>query len=165
MKDYYQIFGAKRDSTQEEIDNIFDSFKKSNQLTVEIYNIYHILCNPTKRKKYNDLYDKIESLSTLKIPFFGYDFDEKYISTFEQKRYLIDNNKYLIYDKENRNGVISKNYYIETNGKLEIIPENTIKKLKAEYYEQKIQESKTSENKSPRSPILKDTLLNKVLQK
>jgi len=165
MKDYYQIFGAKRDSTQEEIDNIFENYKKSNQLTIEMYNIYHILNNTTKRKKYNELYDKIKSLTTFKIPFFGYDFDEKYISTFEQKRYLIDNNKYLIYDKEIKNGITTKNYYIESNGKLDILSENTIKKLKAEYYEQKMQDNKTSENRSPRSPTLKDTLLNKVLQK
>lgn len=170
MKDYYQIFGIKKDATQNEIYLIFDKLKKSNQLTIEKYNIYHILNNPIKRKKYDELYQKIKALSLFKIPFFGYDFDETYVNTYEQKRYLI-NDRYLIYEKENRNGTIIKNYYIEHNGKLEIIPENKIQKLKEEYYKQKPQENKTSENKIPenkipenkisehKSSLLKDLLL------
>jgi len=162
MKDYYQIFGVNRNTTQEEIDSIFNNLKKSNQLTVELYNIYHVLSSNVKRKKYNELFDKIKSLTTFKIPFFGYDFDEKYTYSLEQKRYLIDKNRYLICDKENRNGKIIKNYYIEQNGKLTNLSENAIKKLKDEYYQQKVQEQKSSEQKSL---LLKDSLLNIVLQK
>lgn len=162
MKDYYQIFGVNRNTTQEEIDSIFNNLKKSNQLTVELYNIYHVLSSNIKRKKYNELFDKIKSLTTFKIPFFGYDFDEKYTYSLEQKRYSIDNNRYLICDKENRNGKIIKNYYVEQNGKLTNLSEHAIKKLKDEYYQQKTQEQKSSEQKSP---LLKDSLLNIVLQK
>jgi DnaJ-class molecular chaperone len=152
MKDYYQILGVNKSATTEEIDNTFNKIKKMNQLTTEINNVYHILNDKTKRKIYDELYNKIKSLSSFKIPFFGYDFDEKYISSFEQKRYLIDDNRYLIYEKENKNGNIIKNYYIEHNGKLEVLSENNIKKLKQEYYERK-------------SLLLKDSLLNKVLPK
>ena len=162
MKDYYQIFGIKKDSTQDEIDIKYNKFKKDNQLSVEIYNIYHILNNPTKRKKYDELYQKIQSLSPLKIPYFGYDFDEIYINNFEQKRFLIKKNTYLIYEKENKNGKITKNYYIEHDGKLEAISETKIQQLKNEYYEQKLQEQKLSEQKST---LLKDSILYKVLPK
>ena len=148
MKDYYQIFGVNRNSTQEEIGIVFNKFKKLNQLTIEKYNIDHVLSNTIKREKYNELYDKIQSLSSLKIPFFAYDFDEKYTNLLTHKRYPIDNNKFLIYEKENRNGQIIKNYYIETDGKLNLLSENTIKKLKEEYHEKKIQEQKSQEQKS-----------------
>jgi len=152
MKDYYQIIGVKRDATQEEIEVAYNKIKKSNQLTSEIYNIFNVLNNGVKRKKYDELYKKIQSLSSCNIPFFGYDFDEKYVNSFEYKRYLINNDRYLIYEKENKDGQITKNYYIEHNGKLELLSENKIKKLKEEYYEQK-------------SHLLKDSLLNKVLPK
>jgi curved DNA-binding protein CbpA len=167
MKDYYQIFGVNRNATYVEIEEHYNKIKKSNQLTLEMYNIYHILNNPLKREKYNELFDKIQSLSSLKIPFFAYDFDEKYTRNFIQKRYPIDNNRYLIYDKENRNGKIIKNYFIEVNGKLSVLSENTIKKLKEEYYEKKSQEQKSQEQKSPESKtfLLKDYLINTVLQK
>jgi curved DNA-binding protein CbpA len=148
MKDYYQIFGVNRNSTQEEIDIIFNKIKKLNQLTIEKYNIYHVLSNTIKREKYNELFDKIQSLSSLKIPFFAYDFDEKYTNLLTHKRYPIDNDKYLIYEKENRNGKTTKNYYIETDGKLRLLSENTIRKLKQEYHEKKIQEQKSQEQKS-----------------
>jgi len=169
MKNYYQIFKVNRNSTQDEIRNMYNNYKKSNQLTVEIYNIYNILNNPTKREKYNELYDKIESLSSFKIPFFAYDFDESYTHTFVQKRYPIDNNRFLIYERENNNGKITKNYYIEFDGKLTILSENKIKKLKEEYYEQKSQESKSSpelkRSTDSKTSILKDNLLNSVLPK
>ena len=158
MKDYYQIFGVNRNSTQEEIGIVFNKFKKLNQLTIEKYNIDHVLSNTIKREKYNELYDKIQSLSSLKIPFFAYDFDEKYTNLLTHKRYLIDNNKYLIYDKETKNGKTIKNYYIEIDGKLTLISENTIKKLKEEYHEKKTQEQKSQEQKSPeqKSPKIKN---------
>lgn len=169
MKDYYQIFGITRNSTQDEIETKYNKIKKSNQLTVEIYNIYHILSNSAKREKYNELYDKIQSLSSLKIPFFGYDFDEKYTNLLSHKRYPIDNNRFLIYEKENKNGKIIKNYYIEANGKLNILTENIIKKLKDEYYEKKLQESKTypelKTSTETKTTLLKDYLLNTVLPK
>jgi DnaJ-class molecular chaperone len=152
MKNYYQIMGINKNATTEEIKQTYNKIKMSNQLTVDIHAGYHILNDKTKRKIYDELCDKIKSLSKYKVPFFGYDFDEKYTHSFEQKRYLIDNNRYLIYEKENNNGTIIKNYYIEDNGKLNILSENDIKKIKKEYYEQK-------------SLLLKDSLLNKVLPK
>jgi curved DNA-binding protein CbpA len=167
MKDYYQIFGVSRNSTQEQIETNYIKIKKANQLTLELYNIYHILSNPIKREKYNELYDKIQSLSSLKIPYFAYDFDEKYTNILTYKRYPIDNNRFLIYEKENKDGKIIKNYYIEINSKLNILSENTIKKLKEEYYQQKSPEQKSPEQKSIelKSTLLKDYLLNTVLQK
>ena len=117
MKDYYQIFGVNRNSTQEEIDIIFNKIKKLNQLTIEMYNIYHVLSNTTKREKYNELYDK-----------------------------------------ETRNGKTIKNYYIEIDGKLSLLSENTIRKLKEEYHEKKTQEQKSQEQKSQeqKSPKIKN---------
>jgi len=60
-----------------------------------------------------------------------------------------------------------KNYYIEYNGKLKLISENMIKKLKDEYYEKKIQEYKLQEQKSSelKTSLLKDNLINTVLPK
>jgi hypothetical protein len=125
------------------------------------------LLSPIKREKYNELYDKIQSFTSLRIPFFAYDFDEKYTNKFIQKRYPINNDRYLIYEKEIINGIITKNYYIEYNGKLKIISENMIKKLKDEYYEKKIQEYKLQEQKSSelKTSLLKDNLINTVLPK
>jgi len=53
----------------------------------------------------------------------------------ENKKYKIDDNKYLVYEKKNLNGVITKNYYIEIDGKRELIPESKINKIKHAQYE------------------------------
>jgi len=156
MKNYYQILGVKIDASSKEIDIEYQKLKSANQLTPKIQNIYNILSDYHLRKNYDESIKK-NILSFIKIPFFGYDFDEKYVkeySSLEQKRYLIENNKFLIYEKENINGKIHKNYYIEHNGKKELISDEKIKKLKEEYYEK---------NSSPR--LLKDSSLNKVLSK
>ena len=156
MKNYYQVLGIKINASSKEIDTEYLKLKSSNQVTSEIQTIYNTLSNYHLRKKYDESIKK-NILSFIKIPFFGYDFDEKYVkeySSLEQKRYLIDSNKFLIYEKENINGKIIKNYYIEHNGKKELISEEKIRKLKEEYYEK---------SSSPR--LLKDSSLNKVLSK
>jgi len=152
MKDYYEIIGVKKDASQEEIETVYKTMKNSNQLSSELYNIFSVLTNVAKRKKYDELCKKIELLTSTNISYFGYDFDEKNINSVEYKKYLIDNNRYLIYEKEYKNGQVIKKYYIENNGKLELISENKIKKIKEVYYSQN-------------SHLLKDTLLNKVLSK
>ena len=136
MKDYYEIIGVKKDASQEDIETVYKNMKNSNQLSSELYNIFSVLTNVAKRKKYDELCKKIELLTSTNISYFGYDFDEKNINSVEYKKYLIDNKK----------------YYIENNGKLELISENKIKKIKEVYYSQN-------------SHLLKDTLLNKVLSK
>lgn len=156
MKNYYQILGVKINASSKEIETEYLKLKVSNQITSKIQYIYNILSDYHLRKKYDESIKK-NILSYIKIPFFGYDFDEKYVkeySSLEQKRYLIENNKFLIYEKENINGKIIKSYYIEQDGKKELISDEKIKKLKEEYYEK---------SASPR--LLKDSSLNKVLSK
>jgi curved DNA-binding protein CbpA len=158
MKNYYKIFGISKNATSKEIDQIYNSYKLSGKLTVELEQIYNILSDYHSRRKYDETYETMKKLTIFKIPFFGYDFDEKYTQTynmFEKKRYYIDKNRFLIYEKSNIDGKINKKYYIENNGKIEQLSDESIRKIKEEY----INKSGSS------SPLLKDTTHNKVLPK
>ena len=105
--------------------------------------------------------EKYSKYSIFNISFFGYDFDEqqKINSTnstennTEIKRYKIDNNRFLLYEKRNENGIIIKKFFIEINGKSELIPDNKINQLKDEYYQ------------THKKELLKDKYINKVLTK
>jgi len=158
MKNYYEIFGVKNNATTKEINEMYEKYKLSNSLTVELDKIYNILNDYHSRRKYDDKLQNLKKLLYIKVPFFGYDFDEKYthsFSTYEKKRYHIEKNKYLIYEKSYDNGKINKKYYIENNGKKELLSEESIKKLKEEYLEKS----------SPTPNLLKDTTSNRVLPK
>ena len=154
MKNYYKIFGVDKNASSKEIERIYNNYKSSGKLTVELQNIYNILSEYHSRRKYDDTLRFL----TIKIPFFGYDFDEKYVetyTTYEKKRYYIDTNRYLIYEKSTANGKINKKYYIENNGKIEQLSDESIQKIKEEYLNKN-----TSSSHS-----LKDSTHNKVLQK
>lgn len=158
MKNYYTIFGVSKNTTSNEIDKIYDIYKSSGQLTVELEQIYNVLSDYHSRRKYDTYLEKTNKLLFIKIPFFGYDFDEKYIESykqFEKKRFHIDGNRYLIYEKSNVEGKINKKYYIENNGKIDQLSDESIKKIKEEFL---------SKNTAS-SPLLKDSTHNKVLPK
>jgi curved DNA-binding protein CbpA len=154
MKNYYTIFGVNKKASSKEIDQIYNKYKTDGKLTIELQHIYNILSDYHSRRNYDDTLNFLR----INIPFFGYDFDEKYIETyksFEKKRYHIDTNRYLIYEKSNVNGKIIKKYYIETDGNIQQLSEDSIKKIKEEYM-----------NKNTSSPhLLKDSTHNKVLPK
>jgi curved DNA-binding protein CbpA len=158
MKNYYTIFGVNKNATSKEINEIYNNYKSTNKLTVELDKIYNILSDYHNRRKYDEYLENINKLLFIKIPFFGYDFDEKYTTSFskyEKKRYHIDGNKYLIYEKSNIKGIINKKYYIENNGKIEQLSDDSIRKIKEEYLTKNISSS----------PLLKETTHNKVLPK
>jgi len=149
MNNYYQILGVDKNATNQDIEYMYTLLKKSNHIDDKKAEAYAILSDYHKRRKYDELLEKKNRFSLFKIPFFGYDFDESYVYKYslsdnnkrietnseENKKYKIDENKYLIYEKKNLNGVITKNYYIEIDGKRELIPEAKINKIKNEYYE------------------------------
>ena len=149
MNNYYQILGVDKNATNQDIEYMYTLLKKSNHIDDKKAEAYAILSDYHKRRKYDELLEKKNRFSLFKIPFFGYDFDESYVYKYslsdnnkiietnseENKKYKIDENKYLIYEKKNLNGIIIKNYYIEIDGKRELIPESKINKIKIAYYE------------------------------
>jgi len=153
MNNYYQILGINKNATNQEIEYQYTLLKTSNHLDGKKLEAYGVLSDYQKRRKYDELLEKKNKFSLFKIPFFGYDFDERYneshISKYsifnstqnmyseENKKYIIDNNKYLIFEKKNINGIITKNYYIETDGKREQLSEDVINKIKNKHYEKK----------------------------
>lgn len=162
MKNYYKILGVNKLSTNQEINDRYVLLKNTNNLNDIITDAYNILNDYHSRRKYDELLEKYSKYSIFNISFFGYDFDERNkinSSTLssenngEIKRYKIDNNRFLLYEKRNENGVIIKKFYIEINGKTDLIPDNKINELKNEYYE------------SHKKELLKDKYINKVLTK
>jgi curved DNA-binding protein CbpA len=149
MNNYYQILGVDKNATNQDIEYMYSLLKNSNHIDDKKAEAYAILSDYHKRRKYDELLEKKNRFSLFKIPFFGYDFDESYVYKYslndnkkiietnseENKKYKIDENKYLIYEKKNLNGIIIKNYYIEIDGKRELIPESKINKIKIAYYE------------------------------
>lgn len=154
MKNYYTKFGIDKNATSKEIEQKYNNYKLSGNLTTELKNIYDTLSDYHSRRKYDDTLNFLK----INIPFFGYDFDERYVETYksyEKKRYHIDTNRYLICEKSNINGKVIKKYYIENDGKIQQLSDESIKKLKEEYM-----------NKNTSSPLsLKDSTHNKVLPK
>ncbi len=160
MKTYYQILGIDKNASFDQIKEKYKNFVKNNMVNDKIEESYYILSDYTRRRKYDDLLEKKIKLSIYNIPFFGYDFDEHYVSNFkspkidntkiissmyyfngtsnetevnEVKKYKIDDDRYLIYEKIIKNGNVVKNYYIEKDGKKEMIPEDRINKIKEDY--------------------------------
>ena len=154
MKNYYTKFGIDKNATSKEIEQQYNKYKLRGNLTPELKNIYDTLSDYHSRRKYDDTLNFLR----INIPFFGYDFDERYVKTyksFEKKRYHIDANRFLIYEKSNLNGKIIKKYYIENDGIVQELSDESIKKIKEEYI-----------NKITSSPhSLKDLTHNKVLPK
>ena len=74
---------------------------------------------------------------------------------YEKKKYYIEDGMYLIYEKKVIDGKINKSYYIEIDGKIKLISEEKLNKIKNEYYNQK----------QINSELLKDSSHNKVLPK
>jgi curved DNA-binding protein CbpA len=162
MKNYYKILGVNKLSTNQEINDKYILLKNTNNVNDIIIDAYNILNDYHSRRKYDELLEKYNKYSIFNISFFGYDFDERNkinssnISSEnngEIKRYKIDNNRFLLYEKRNENGIIIKKFYIEINGKTDLIPDNKINELKNEYYE------------SHKKELLKDKYINKVLTK
>jgi DnaJ-class molecular chaperone len=166
MKNYYKILGVNKLSTNQEIKDRFLLLKTKNSLNNIIIDAYTILDDYHSRRKYDELLEQYSKYSIFNISFFGYDFDERNKITTspsassgstenngEIKRYKIDNNRYLLYEKRNENGIIIKKFYIEINGKTDLIPDNKINELKNEYYE------------IHKKELLKDKYINKVLTK
>ena len=162
MKNYYKILGVNKLSTNQEINDRYTLLKNTNSLNDIIMDAYNILNDYHSRRKYDELLEKYSKYSIFNISFFGYDFDERNKinspttsteNNGEIKRYKIDNNRFLLYEKKNENGIIIKKFYIEINGKTDLIPDNKINELKNEYYE------------SHKKELLKDKYINKVLTK
>lgn len=162
MKNYYKILGVNKLSTNQEIKDRYFILKNTNSLNDIIIDAYNILSDYHSRRKFDELLEKYSKYSIFNISFFGYDFDERNKinspttsteNNGEIKRYKIDNNRFLLYEKRNENGVIIKKFYIEINGKTDLIPDNKINELKNEYYE------------SHKKELLKDKYINKVLTK
>ena len=109
MKNYYTKFGIDKNATSKEIKQQYNKYVSDGNLTTELKNIYEILSDYHSRRKYDDTLNLLK----INIPFFGYDFDERYVETyksFEKKRYYIDTNRFLIYEKSNINGKIVKTF-------------------------------------------------------
>ena len=162
MKNYYKILGVNKLSTNQEINDRYTLLKNTNSLNDIIMDAYNILNDYHSRRKYDELLEKYSKYSIFNISFFGYDFDERNKinspttsteNNGEIKRYKIDNNRFLLYEKRNENGILIKKFYIEINGKTDLIPDNKINELKNEYYE------------SHKKELLKDKYINKVLTK
>jgi len=160
MSNYYQILGLTKLASTEEIIKKYNLIKEQNKLNDKIEEAFFVLTDYHRRKKYDNILEKKSIFSIFKIPFFGYDFDEKYVKNYnsnkntvnnkygELKRYKVDDKKYLVSEKQNINGKDTKVYYIETDGVKEIIPDETIHKIKNSYYE------KTSSDKINRTESL-----------
>ena len=151
MNNYYQILGVDKSATTQDIEYKYALLRNSHHIDDKKAEAYAILSDYHKRRKYDELLEKKNRFSLFKIPFFGYDFDENYVYKYsvydnnkkietnseENKKYKVDDKTYLIYEKKNLNGVVTKNYYIEIDGKRELIPEDKINKMKNAHYEKK----------------------------
>ena len=171
MSNYYDILGIKRTATMNEINTLYHNLVENNKINKKIDEAFYVLNDYHRRRKYDSLLEKRNIFSMFKIPFFGYDFDEKYVKNYnkntvvsnkygEIKRFKVDDKKFLVSEKQNINGKDTKIYYIETDGKKEMITEETINKIKSSYCD------KTSSDKISRteslnnmSKLLKDKLI------
>jgi curved DNA-binding protein CbpA len=167
MSNYYDILGIKKTATMDEINDKYHNYLSSNQNTKKIDEAFYVLNDYHRRRKYDTLLEKRSVFSIFKVPFFGYDFDEKYVKNYsnnnkvvvnsaygEIKRYKIDDKKYIIYEKKNINGIVDKLYYLEVDGVREVISKDKIDQIKKDYYKNS---EKTSENSGK---LLKDKPIN-----
>jgi hypothetical protein len=142
MINYYKILGVNKLSKTNEIEERYTQLKNTSNITPLITEAYNILRDYHSRKKHDELHEIKTKYSILKIPFFGYDFSESAISPTpenngEIKRYKIDDTRYLLYEKKNDKGQIIKKFYIENNGKIDLLSDDKIQRIKNEYYETK----------------------------
>jgi DnaJ-class molecular chaperone len=136
MSNYYEIIGLNKLASTDEIIKQYNLLKEQNKSNEKIEEAFFILTDYHRRKKYDNILEKKSIFSIFKIPFFGYDFDEKYVKNYnkvvienkygEIKRFKVNDKKYLVAEKQNINGKDTKVYYIETDGKKEMITEETI---------------------------------------
>jgi hypothetical protein len=151
----------------DEINDKYHNYLTNNQNSKKIDEAFYILNDYHRRRKYDTLLEKRSVFSIFKVPFFGYDFDEKYVKNYsnnnkvvvnsaygEIKRYKIDDKKYIIYEKKNINGIVDKLYYLEVDGVREVISKDKIDQIKKDYYKNS---EKNSENSGK---LLKDKPIN-----
>ena len=166
MSNYYDILGIKRTATMDEINTKYHNLVENNKINKKIDEAFYVLNDYHRRRKYDSLLEKRSIFSMFKIPFFGYDFDEKYVQNYnnnkvvvnssygEIKRYKIDDKKYIIYEKKNINGIVDKLYYLEIDGVRESISKDKIDQIKKDYYKNSEKLSETS------TKLLKDKSIN-----
>jgi curved DNA-binding protein CbpA len=170
MSNYYEIIGLNKLASTEEIIKQYTLLKELNKLNEKIEEAFIVLTDYHRRKKYDNILEKKNIFSIFKIPFFGYDFDEKYIKNYnkivvenkygEIKRFKVDDKKFLVSEKQNINGKDTKVYYIETDGKKEMITEETINKIKNSYYDKTSSDKiNRTESLNTMSKLLKDKLI------
>ena len=170
MSNYYEIIGLNKLASTEDIIKQYTLLKEHNKLNEKIEEAFFILTDYHRRKKYDSILEKKSIFSIFKIPFFGYDFDEKYIKNYnkivienkygEIKRFKVDDKKYLVSEKQNINGKDTKVYYIETDGKKEMITEEIINKIKNSYYDKTSSDKiNRTESLNTMSKLLKDKLI------
>jgi curved DNA-binding protein CbpA len=170
MSNYYEIIGLNKLASTEEIIKQYTLLKEQHKSNEKIEEAFFILTDYHRRKKYDSILEKKSIFSIFKIPFFGYDFDEKYIKNYnkiiienkygEIKRFKVDDKKYLVSEKQNINGKDTKVYYIETDGKKEMITEETINKIKSTYYDKTSSDKiNRTESLNTMSKLLKDKLI------
>ena len=171
MSNYYEIIGLNKLASTEEIIKQYASLKELNKLNEKIEEAFFVLTDYHRRKKYDSILEKKSVFSIFKIPFFGYDFDEKYVKNYnknvvvnnkygEIKRFKVDDKKYLVSEKQNINGKDTKVYYIETDGVKEMITEEIINKIKSSYYDKTSSDKiNRTESLNTMSKLLKDKLI------
>jgi curved DNA-binding protein CbpA len=170
MSNYYEIIGLNKLASTEEIIKQYNLLKEQNKSNEKIEEAFFILTDYHRRKKYDNILEKKSIFSIFKIPFFGYDFDEKYVKNYnkvvienrygEIKRFKVNDKKYLVSEKQNINGKDTKVYYIETDGKKEMITEETINKIKSSYYDKTSSDKiNRTESLNTMSKLLKDKLI------
>jgi curved DNA-binding protein CbpA len=170
MSNYYEIIGLNKLASTEEIIKQYTLLKEQNKSNEKVEEAFFILTDYHRRKKYDNILEKKSIFSIFKIPFFGYDFDEKYVKNYnkvvienrygEIKRFKVNDKKYLVSEKQNINGKDTKVYYIETDGKKEMITEETINKIKSSYYDKTSSDKiNRTESLNTMSKLLKDKLI------
>jgi curved DNA-binding protein CbpA len=171
MSNYYEIIGLNKLASTEEIIKQHALLKELNKLNEKIEEAFFVLTDYHRRKKYDSILEKKSLFSIFKIPFFGYDFDEKYVKNYnknvvvnnkygEIKRFKVDDKKFLVSEKQNINGKDTKIYYIETDGKKEMITEESINKIKSTYYDKTSSDKiNRTESLNTMSKLLKDKLI------
>ena len=163
MSNYYEIIGLNKLASTEEIIKQYALLKELNKLNEKIEEAFFVLTDYHRRKKYDSILDKKSIFSIFKIPFFGYDFDEKYVKNYNKN--VVVSNKYgeikrFKVDDKNINGKDTKVYYIETDGVKEMITEETINKIKSSYYDKTSSDKiNRTESLNTMSKLLKDKLI------
>ena len=132
MKTYYEYLNISKNASMKEIEVAYNIIKSHNKNNIQIDKAYETLIDYHKRKQYDELLTI--NTSTNNSSYTNLLFNELYTKSNERKRYLINDNLYLIYEKQNINGEIIKKYYIEKDGHIELLSNEKLLKLKKIYY-------------------------------